>query len=177
MLGAVSKGLIPCITDGGMRGLADELNPNGFNETCNWHSFQRLGLRTREDCLKLFDEEDKTTQKDKLDAIMKFCDKAKKDMSAKDMRKKNIPSTHARGINSYFDGLELTNDDRLRICKFARPNGWKAQFDDDSAELPDSEKNIKKDLIASRKSLPKIKVMIGQFCALINRIILRFKNF
>ena len=41
----MNKGIIPCIADGGMRGLAEELNPNGVNETCNWHSFQRLGLR------------------------------------------------------------------------------------------------------------------------------------
>ena len=144
-----------------MRGLAEELNPNGINETCNWHSLQRLGLRTREDCLRLFDE----AQKEKLDAIFKFCDKAKKDMSKQDMRKKNIPSTHARGINSYFDGLELKDEDRLRICKFARPNGWKAQFDDESAELTDSEKKSKRDIMQSRKTFPAIKVMRGSFCA------------
>ena len=64
----MNKGLIPCLTDGGMRGLANDLNPNGFNETCNWHSFQRLGLNAREDCLKLFDDE----QDKKLDKIYKF---------------------------------------------------------------------------------------------------------
>ena len=161
MLDAVNKGIIPCIADGGMRGLAKELNPNGVNETCNWHSFQRLGLRTREDCLKLFDE----TQEEKLDAILKFCDKAKKDMSKKDMIKKNVPSTHARGINSYLDGLELSNDDRLRICKYARPRGWKAQFDDESSDLSDLEKKTKSDLIASREKFPKIKVIHSVFCA------------
>ena len=70
-----------------MRGLAEELNPNGVNETCNWHTLQRLGLRTRENCLRLFDD----AQEEKLDEILKFCDKAKKDMSKRDMIRKNIP--------------------------------------------------------------------------------------
>ena len=143
-----------------MRGVADELNPKGFNETCNWHSLQRLGLRTREDCLALFDE----AQAEKLDAILKFCDKAKKDMSKKDMKKKNIPATHAKGINSYLDGLELSDEDRLRICKFVRPKGWEAQFDDISADLSDLEKNKKRDLMASRGKFPLIKVIQSAFC-------------
>ena len=138
-----------------MRGLAKELNPNGVNETCNWHSVQRLGLRTRENGLFLFDE----AQEDKMTAILKFCDKAKKDMSKKDMIKKNIPSAHARGINSYLDGLELGEEDRLRICKYARPKGWKAQFDDESADLSESEKKTKLDLMASRKKFPPLKVI------------------
>ena len=160
----MNKGLIPCITDGGMRGLAEELNPNGVNETCNWHSFQRLGLRTRENCLRLFDE----AQEEKLDAILKFCDKAKKNLSKKDMSKKKIPSTHAKGINSYFDGLEVTSEDRLRICKFVRPRGWKAEFDDNDADISESDKKIKNDLMASRKIFPKIKVISSGVCASID---------
>ena len=157
----MNKGLIPCIADGGMRGLAEELNPNGVNETCNWHTLQRLGLRTRENCLRLFDD----AQEEKLDEILTFCDKAKKDMSKKDMTRKNIPCTHARGINSYLDGLELTDDDRLRICKFARPRGWKAQFDDEGSDLSDQEKKTKQNLLASRVKFPKIKVIQSVFCA------------
>ena len=68
LLGAVNKGLIPCIADGGMRGLAEELNPNGVNETCNWHTLGRLGLRTRENCLRLFDD----AQEEKLDEIFQL---------------------------------------------------------------------------------------------------------
>ena len=150
----MNKGLIPCLTDGGMRGLADDLNPNGFNETCNWHSFQRLGLNAREDCLKLFDDE----QDKKLDKIYKFCDKANRDLSKKEMKKKGTLSTHAKGINSYFDGLQLTDEDRKRICRFVRPKGWKAQFDDESAELSADDKKAKDKLLSSRKVFPKIKV-------------------
>ena len=134
--------------------MADELNPNGFNETCNWHSFQRFGLNAREDCLALFDPD----QDKKLKEIFKFCDKANKDMSQKDMKKKGILSTHAKGINSYLDGLQMTDEDRSRICRFLRPKGWKAQFNDESAELSADDKTTKEKLISSRKVFPKIKV-------------------
>ena len=80
MLDAVNKGIITCIADGGMRELAKELNPNVVNDTCNWHSFQRLGLGTRGDYLKLFDE----AQEENLNTILKFCDKAKKDFEDPD---------------------------------------------------------------------------------------------
>ena len=163
LLEAVNKGLIPCLTDGGMRGLADELNPNGVNEVCNWHSVQRLGLHARGPCLSLFDE----AQSDKMTAIMAFCVKANRDISKKDMKKKKIPSTHAKGINSYLDGLKMTDEDRLRICSFTRPHGWKAQFNNDSEELSESDNKIKRNLMASRGGFPKIKVIkILSFCAL-----------
>ena len=154
LLGAVNKGLIPCLADGGMRGLTEELNPNGFNETCNWHTFQRLGLNARGPCLKLFDER----QDQKMKEILEFCDKAKKDLSKTDMKKKGLLSTHARGINSYFDGLELKNEDKSRICRFVRPKGWKAEFDDDSADLSENDKKIKQKLLSSKTVFPKIKV-------------------
>lgn len=159
----MNKGLVPCLTDGGMRGLAKELNPNGFNEICNWHSFQRLGLRARADCLQLFDEEEaqeeKTTE-GKMEKILSFCDKANRDVSKKDMKKRKIPSTHAKGINTYFDGLKMNDEDRLRICSFIRPKGWKAQFDDKNAELSESDSKMKRDLMASRKAFPQIKVLV-----------------
>ena len=83
LLASVNRGLLPIICDAGMRGLAEELNPNGFNEFCTWHTFQRIGLRAHQDCLEIFDPD----QPDKLKKIMKFCQKAGKDMSKKDMKK------------------------------------------------------------------------------------------
>ena len=159
LLAAVNKGLIPCLTDGGMSGLAEDLNPNGFNETCNWHSIQRLGLNARGDCLKVFDEK----QDEKMEKILKFCDKANRDMSKKDMKKKGMLSTHAKGINSYFDGLELNDEDRSRICRYSRPKGWKAEFDDEGAELSESDKKLKQKLLSSKTVFPKIKVFIDIF--------------
>ena len=154
LLAAVNKGLIPCLADGGMSGLAEDLNPNGFNETCNWHSIQRLGLNARETCLKIFDEK----QDEKMEKILKFCDRANKDLSKKDIKKKGMLPTHAKGINSYFDGLELKDEDRSRICRYSRPNGWKAEFDDAGAELSDGDKKLKQKLISSKTVFPKIKV-------------------
>lgn len=162
LLEAVNKGLILCLADGGMRGVAKDLNPNGFNEECNWHTTQRLGLNARGPCLKIFDEK----QDEKMEKILKFCDKAKKDMSVKDMRKKGILSTHARGINSYFDGLELNDEDRSRICRYTRPEGWKPEFDDENAELSDSDKKLKRKLLSSKKVFPQIKVYLHDFCGL-----------
>ena len=86
LLASVNRGLIPIICDAGMRGLADELNPKGFNEYCSWHTFQRLGLRAHQNCLVLFDKE----QPDKLKKIMDFCIKADKELSKADMKKKKL---------------------------------------------------------------------------------------
>ena len=143
-----------------MRGVADELNPNGFNEECNWHSFQRLGVNTREHGLQIFDDDQDT----KLQKIYQFCDKAKKDLSKKDMKKKKMLSTHARGINSYLDGLELNDEDRSRICRYERPEGWISRFDDDSVELTESESKVKQSLMLSKKVFPKIKVSRCGIC-------------
>ena len=159
LLASVNKGLIPIIADGGMRGFADQLNPNGFNETCSWHSFQRLGYRAHRDCLKILDP----AQSDKLDAILDFCDTADKDLSKKDMKKKKMRTNQARGINSYIDGLELDDKMRLRICQFTRPKGWLSKFEDEDAQLTCEEKTIKQKLMDTRKTMPKIKVYIFAF--------------
>lgn len=156
LLASVNRGLLPIICDAGMRGLADELNPKGFNEYCSWHSFQRIGVRAHQDCLEVFDKK----QPEKLKKIMSFCIKAGKDLSKKDMKKRKLRSSAARGINSYLDGLELSDENRLRICRFTQPKGWKSKFNDDqNADLTDEEIQQKRKIMKSRKIIPKIKVI------------------
>ena len=157
LLASVNRGLISIICDAGMRGLADELNPKGFNEYCSWHSF-RIGVRTHQDCLKVFDKK----QPDKLKKIMNFCTQADKDLSKKDMKKRKLRSSAARGINSYLDGLELNDENRLRICRFTQPKGWKSKFNNDqNADMTDEEIQQKRDIMKSRKIIPKIKVILA----------------
>ena len=155
MLASVNKGLLPIICDAGMRGLAEELNPKGFNDFCNWHSIQRVGVRSHQDCLELFDPD----QSDKLKKIMKFCTKAGKDLSQKKMKEMKLRSSHARGINSYLDGLELNDELRLRICRFTHPKGWQSKFNDPEEDLCAEETRTKRKIMMSRKIVPKIKVI------------------
>ena len=148
---SIDKGRVVIVMDGGNRGLADLINPNGFTETCNFHSLQCLPKRASNQLLEKFDPAFKGKKKN-LDDFLKHVD----DISKEDHKK--LPRGSARGINSYLDNLKLSNEDRQRICKIVRPKGWKSEFDDDKAELSAAEEKLKRKLLESKIKMPPIKV-------------------
>ena len=148
---SIDKGRIVIVMDGGNRGLAELINPNGFTETCSFHSLGCLQKRASNQLLEKFDAGFKGKKAD-IDDFLKHVD----DISKEEHKK--LPRGSARGINSYLDNLELSNEDRLRICKIERPKGWKSAFEDEKAELSPADEKLKKKLLESKTKMPSIKV-------------------
>ena len=150
---SISKGRIVFVMDGGIRGLPEKINPNGFNETCSFHSLQCVPKRAVNDILQVFDPDFK--RKDaQIDKLLNNV----KDVSKEEYKK--LPRGSARGINSYLDNKKLTDEDRLRICTIMRPKGWKSIFENNGAELSAAEEKQKKKILGSKTKMPFIKVDI-----------------
>ena len=150
---SVDKGRIVFVMDGGNRGLAEKINPNGFTETCNFHSLQCVPKRGSNELLEKFDPQFKRKKAD----LEKFLQNVN-DISKEEYKK--LPRGSARGINSYLDNIKLTNEDRLRICSIMRPNGWKSDFENPQAVLSASDEKLKNKLLASKTKMPTIKVSL-----------------